>query len=186
MASMMKHQLKACRKHVNKFVAFVQKNSNMPFTFKYKGEQAVHGCNEDAARRSDNDPQLCLPDRIWHPAAQEHNTETTGSSFFRKFRQKSAGDEPLAQALNLIQREGMEKCLTDAAETVEDPELASLENIRRQGRQKAADGATRYQTYLQMNPGLSPLNIRKHGGVCSRQQNSCSHQIPSILSSSDA
>ncbi|ELU15006.1 hypothetical protein CAPTEDRAFT_197602 [Capitella teleta] len=36
MASMMKHQLKAWRKHVNKFVAFVQKKSNMPFTFKYK------------------------------------------------------------------------------------------------------------------------------------------------------
>ncbi|ELU00462.1 hypothetical protein CAPTEDRAFT_216177 [Capitella teleta] len=36
MPSMMKHQLEACRKHVNKFAAFVQKNSNMPFTFKHK------------------------------------------------------------------------------------------------------------------------------------------------------
>jgi hypothetical protein len=36
MASMMKPQLEACRKHVNKFAAFVQKNCNMPFTFKHK------------------------------------------------------------------------------------------------------------------------------------------------------
>ncbi|ELT95919.1 hypothetical protein CAPTEDRAFT_186638 [Capitella teleta] len=39
MASMTKHQLEACRKHVNKFAAFAQKNSNMPFTFKHKMAQ---------------------------------------------------------------------------------------------------------------------------------------------------
>ena len=75
----------------------------------------------------------------------------------RKFRQKSAGDEPLAHTLNLVQREGMGQRLTDAAETDGDPELASSESIRRQCRQKAPDGATRrtrYQTYLLMNPDL--------------------------------
>ncbi|ELU09994.1 hypothetical protein CAPTEDRAFT_193286 [Capitella teleta] len=75
-------------------------------------------------------------------------------AFLRKFRQKSAGDEPLAHALNLVQREEMGQRLTDAAETDGDPELASLKSIRRQCRQKAADGATRYQTYLEMNPDL--------------------------------
>ncbi|ELU11764.1 hypothetical protein CAPTEDRAFT_204841 [Capitella teleta] len=108
MASMMKPQLEACRKHVNKFAAFVQKNCNMPFTFKHK---------------------VALSASMLYSCESWLTDNTSG-------------------------REGMGQRLTDAAETVGDPELASLESIRRQCRQKAADGATRYQTYLEMNPDL--------------------------------
>ncbi|ELU11857.1 hypothetical protein CAPTEDRAFT_188666 [Capitella teleta] len=100
---------------------------------------------------------------VW-PGMQQHIRDyirhcVLGNIFLRKFRQKSAGDEPLAHALNLNQREGMGQHLTDAAETVGDTELASLESIRRQCRQKAANGATHCHTYLKMNPDLCVHSI---------------------------
>ncbi|ELT91647.1 hypothetical protein CAPTEDRAFT_202184 [Capitella teleta] len=171
MASMMKHQLEACRKHVNKFAAFVQKNSNMPFAFKHKvltaalSASMLYSCESWLTDNTSGVNKLymatmtmLLSIEIGIPELKSTLLKRQGA-FLRKFRQKSAGDEPLAHALNLVQREGMGQRLTDAAETDGDPELASLESIRSQCRQKAADGATRYQTYLEMNPDLCVHSI---------------------------
>ncbi|ELU17430.1 hypothetical protein CAPTEDRAFT_215202 [Capitella teleta] len=113
MASMMKHQLEAHRKHVNKFAAFVQKNSNMPFTFKHKLRIVVDGHTSGVNKlymaamkmllgvRTTTHNSLCQIE-IGIPELKSTLQKRQGA-FLRKFRQKSAGDEPLAHALNLVQ-----------------------------------------------------------------------------------
>ncbi|ELU02080.1 hypothetical protein CAPTEDRAFT_203584, partial [Capitella teleta] len=111
MASMMKHQLEAHRKHVNKFAAFVQKNSNMPFTFKHKLRIVIDGQTSGVNKlymaamkmllgvRTTTHNSLCQIE-IGIPELKSTLQKRQGA-FLRKFRQKSAGDEPLAHALNL-------------------------------------------------------------------------------------
>lgn len=181
MTTVMKHEMEASRKHVNKFAAFIHKNYNMPFDFKYKVLTAALSASMLYSCESWLTDNIAVVNKLYMSAMKillgvrvttphllcqiEIGLSDLKSTimkrqgvFMRRFRLKSAGDEPLAQVLNLTRRTvaaGMVQRLDDAAAADGDPELMSMENIRQECRQRAVAGATRFRTYMDINPDLS-------------------------------
>jgi hypothetical protein len=80
-------------------------------------------------------------------------------NFMRKFLQHSSGEEPLAHALHLCADTSMGRRLRRAAEYLGDAETNSRVSLRTQCRTRAANGSSRFVTYLQMNSELNVHNM---------------------------
>ena len=179
MVPVMRFQAEACRKQVIKFSAFLYRNSNMPFCLKKKVLEAalfssmLYACESwltDGLKavnqhymaaikqllgvRSTTPHVLCLleaglPDLIGTITKRRCN-------FMTAFVQRSSQDEPLSQVLELCRRENtdMYQRLTAAQSYFGDPVLHSLQKLKDDCHQKATT-ATRFQTYLSLNPSLT-------------------------------
>ena len=124
MTSVIKYQAESCRKHVHKFSAFLQKNTNMPFTLKLKVFHAalmssmLYGCEswlcdnlKSVNQHYMNTIKLLLGVRVSTPneiCLLEIGLPDLRSiilkkrcSFMKAFIENSAGNEPLALALTL-------------------------------------------------------------------------------------
>jgi hypothetical protein len=141
MTTVMKHEMDASRKHVNKFAAFIHKNYNMPFDFKYKvltaalSASMLYSCESwltdniaGVNKLYMSAMKILLGVRVTTPhllcqieigiSDLKSTIMKRQGVFMRRFRLKSAGDEPLAQVLNLTRRTvaaGMVQRLDDAA-----------------------------------------------------------------------
>ena len=175
----MKHQAEACRKHVIKFSAFMNRNSNMPCCLKKKvmeaallsamlyaseswitdGLKTVNQHYMAAVKlllgvRRTTPHVLCLieaglPD-LSSKILKRH------CNFMTSFAQRTSQDEPLAQALRLCAEANtdMYRRLMAAQNYVGDPEMLSRQTLQEECR-RLAESATRFSTYLSLNPSLT-------------------------------
>ena len=192
MTTVMKRQSDACAKHVNKFAAFMSKNRNMPFSLKRKvftaalSSAMLYSCESwltdnlssiskmymAAVKmllgvRTTTPNMICLLE-IGLPELKSTVLKKQGD-FLRKFRQRSSGDEPLAQILRLCENDGMAGMalrLQNAADSATDPVEASRENLRQMCRQKSEEGATRFETYMEINPSLTTHALYQDNATC--------------------
>ena len=176
MTSVMKKQVQSASKHVIKFNSFVQKNSNMPFSFKarvmkaalisamlYSCESWITGNFSSINKQYMSAVKALLGVRLSTPntlCLLEAGLSEVSSiikqrqtTFMKRFMAKTTGEEPLSQALQLCTDTRMAQGLQAALAVEEDLEEASSQRLREECRRKA-QSASRFATYLEMNPHL--------------------------------
>jgi hypothetical protein len=174
----MQKQSDACRKQALKFAASIQKNPSMHFHLKEKVLEAAvtssmtYGCegwpSQDLKSismhhmscvklllgvRRTTPNALCLLE-IGHTDIATTVLKRQGA-FLRKFLATSSGDEPLRQALHICGDNGLAGRLQRAAADPANPATAATQAMTTLCHQQAAAGATRYVTYIAINPDLT-------------------------------
>jgi hypothetical protein len=176
----MTHQAKECEKHLNKFAAFVSKNTNMPFIMKRKVLDACFMSSMLYASESWLTDNLKAMNQCYMAAIKQllgvRNTTPhllclieTGLSdlaskvlkrrcqFMNSFVSRSNGEEPLACVLQLCngsrRQPNMYRKLLAAQRYVGDPEAHARQCQQEECRRLAAS-SSRFATYQALNPEL--------------------------------
>ena len=176
MSSVIKKQAEACSKHVYKFVAFVHKNSNMPFSMKLRVLKAALFSSMLYASETWLTDQLSSVNKHYLAAIKallgvrsttantlclielglpdlSSSIQKRRTKFMKSFEAKSAGDEPLAYALRLCATSEKGRRLQAALVYDGDAEQQSLQRLKAECEERALT-STRFSTYLALNPRL--------------------------------
>ena len=176
MSSVMNKQVDKSMKHLHKFAMFTMKNRNMPFPLKHHVLNAALMAAILYASESWLTKDLSKMEKVYTTAYKyllgvrqttpialvlvevgatdlKSIVRLKQQTFMRKFRQISTGDEPLATALRICEEANtaMYRMLVDA-ENAPDPKHG-LEQLKLCIRERARN-ATKFDTYLNMNPNL--------------------------------
>ena len=183
MSSVIREHAKSAEKHVNKFLIFLKKNTSMPYNLKRKVFDAalmtaiLYGAETwltdhlsklekhyNMAMKLLLGVRSCTPNILCNIEGGLPTISTyifdRRRNFVKKFIANASGDEPLSLVLRLCQSENTPgiKLIQKALNYVGDPKVDCINTLKELCRSKAQN-ASRFETYLAMNPTLTTCVI---------------------------